>query len=123
METNETQEKTLQEIVVYGHVSTDAVLDNRYLKGSGIRPTFSFVAEQYGCQVEFRDAVFRKDHFDGTQYVHGAQDGDVLTALVLLGEDREQLRKAREDILITFGYSKMNPGRTDISSEKSERWG
>ena len=121
--TNETQtKKTLQEIVVYASVPSGMVLDDRYIKGSGLRPTFSYIAELYGCKVEFRTAKFRNDPYDLTCYFRGPQDGDELTALVLVGEDRAKLAQARDDILKTFGGTRFDHGSAEVTSEKSI-WG
>ncbi len=118
--TNETQtQKTLQEMVVYSSVSSDLVLENRYIKGTGLRPTFSFVAEQYGCKVEFRVAKFKEDPYDPMHYFRGPHHGDELTALVLVGEDRAKLAQARDDILRTFGCSRFDHGSAEVTSEKS----
>jgi len=118
--TIETQtEKTLQEMVVYADVPSDLVIWNRYMKGNGLKPTFRFVAEQYGCKVEFRVAKFKEDPYDQTSYCHGPQDGDELTALVLIGEDRAKLAQARNDIYRTFGGTRFDHGRAEVTSEKS----
>lgn len=110
---SENQEK--QEIMVYGNVPWSMRLDDKYLTGSGLNPTPGFIARQYDCTVEYREATFKKDPCDGTCYFHGAQDGDTLTAMVLVGEDRAKLVQARDDMIRTFGGKQMNPGRVCVS--------
>ncbi|MBU3912945.1 MAG: hypothetical protein KKE50_02520 [Nanoarchaeota archaeon] len=103
------QTKRLQELVVYDLVSMDFVRDNIY-KMSGTRPNAKAIASQYGCQLQIRKGEFeshRIHYFPNWLEDHGIDPKTLeCMAAVLVGEDRTQLARARDDIHRTFGFTK-----------------
>ena len=111
------QEKKLQELVVYHLVDSDFIFGNIYALG-GVQPNARHIAQQYDCDLEFRDAEYR-DHpntITNTKFLAVDEQGRG-TAAVLVGESRERLARARDDIVRTFGSSPLN-GKVSVGGEK-----
>lgn len=120
--TEQKQEVRKQELVVYHLVPMDFVFDNIYAMG-GVRPNAKFIARQYGAELEFRDSSFRETSltrfFPSYLARHGIAEDHSCTSAVLVGEDREKLSKARQDIQQTFGVSNFEDGAVDVSNKRT----
>ncbi|GEM_PF-6706983 len=118
--TQEKPAKTKQEVVLYHTVHREFEWDNIYAMG-GARPNAKHIAGQYGVELEFRLSRYRPPVntmvFPNYLERWGIFNGNCLTA-VLVGEDREQLLKAKRDIHQTFGVSSLKLGSIDVGTEK-----
>jgi hypothetical protein len=122
---NQTETQTTvreQELVVYHLVDRDFEWGNIYAMG-GTRPNAKFIASQYGCRLEFRQSQFRETgpmrFFPSYLERRGiAKDGSC-TSAVLIGENREKLARARDDIQRTFGVANFNDGAVDVGRDKT----
>ncbi len=116
-----TEAKKLQEVVVYHIVNGGFEAENIYAMG-GSRPNAKHIAHQYGCELEVRWSKHRQpagsmQFFPSYLERHGIVNGECKSA-VLVGEDREKLHQAREDILRTFGYSHFDGGSINVGRDK-----
>ena len=110
MTQTETQpERRKEELAVYPLATWDFKSANIYAMG-GPMPNARHIASQYGCELEFRasqfEPGFRWNFAPSFLREYGIDiDGSCLSA-VLVGEDRKQLAKARDDIHRTLGKPK-----------------
>ncbi len=120
-ETTEKAEKPKHQMVLYDVCERDFEVSNLYGMG-GVRPNARHIAHTYGCELEFRESQYRNTHPNTTWFNLDrfgiGRDGSCLSA-VLVGEDREQLAKARADIHRTHGVAPFDQGDIDISDRKS----
>ncbi len=103
------KEKKLDVIVLYHIASRHFEIENCYAMG-GVRPNAKFIAQQYGAKLEMRRSKLR-DHrtFIQRDRYGIADNGDCLSA-VLIGENREQLEEARDEIYHTLGVGSCGKG-------------
>ncbi|MBI2452130.1 hypothetical protein HYV50_03570 [Candidatus Pacearchaeota archaeon] len=107
-----TQKKKLQDLVLYSLVDLRFIQRNIYVF-SEVQPSAKHIAHQYDCDLEFRDAEYNilvaNPRF---LPIHELGRG---IAAVLVGESREKLERARNDIHRTFGrrhlYGSVSVGR------------
>ena len=115
-----TEGKRLHEIVLYHIVDRYFEAENIYAIG-GVRPNAKHIAHQYGAELQVRWSKFR-DHPNSVFFQRDrygiADNGDCLSA-VLIGEDREQLAKARDDIYHSLGVGSFREGSISVGSEKT----
>jgi len=122
----ETQEQTqteeqpkLQELVLYDIVSMDFVWDNTYAMG-GLRPNAKHIAGQYGCKLEIREAEYRDrpGHCLVARRRYSIGDDGSTQSAVLVGEDRDALARARDDIWRTHGVAPFDHGSVSVGGRK-----
>jgi len=111
-----------QELVLYDIVDRRFELNNIYALG-GIRPNAKFIACQYDVKIEFRHSQFRqvgRDSYSPNYLARwGISDDNSCLSAVLIGDDREKLVKARDDIRRSHGCALFECGEIDISDKKS----
>jgi len=109
--------KPEHQMVLYDVCSRYFEIKNLYAMG-GLRPNARHIARQYNCKLEIRDSRYRPTGMESWLDLdrHGiADDGSCLSA-VLVGDDREELAKARADIHKTYGVAPFTKGAISIGS-------
>jgi len=109
-----------QEVFLYHIVGRGFEGENIYAMG-GTRPNAKHIAGQYGVELEVRCSKFVQtgimNYIPSYLARYGIHDGECLS-VVLIGEDREQLHKAKRDIHQTFGVGSFDAGDIDVGRER-----
>ena len=100
-----------QECVVYHSVGDPYLFLFRSLQPTS--DPFS-IAQQYGCELEFRPACWKQPYDTNYLSPAGVQEDGYCTAAVLVGGDREKLALARDDIKRTLGSRLINGGWVEV---------
>ncbi|MBS3092082.1 hypothetical protein J4466_01540 [Candidatus Pacearchaeota archaeon] len=124
--TEQTQEKRLQELVVYHIVSEDFLYPGIVYRSVANRPDPFNIANEYGCKIELREGQFKNlsdsdpicssynlSHFPIDK------NGRCLSA-VIIGKDIIRLVKTREAIHRLCGVERLDLGGfVDVSEKRA----
>ena len=117
-------ENNLQEVVVYHLVDINFEIANMYaIGGVGLRPNARYIAQQHGCHLEFRESQLRKTGHTSPSPSYWERRGigrdNSCISAVLVGEDKKQLIRARDEIRRIFRVSRIKGGDINVGHEKT----